>query len=151
MSTLDLTSYERQAADFLRRHNLTLTVGQPADVCPPWAEPHNGGLCPTCGSTHGYRYRVRIRRRETGRNLTFYFWGSHHDMQEGRAPNAYDVLACISGDQFCPEDFRDFCAEYGYDCDSRKAYATWRRCLRFAKRLREFFTEQELAELAEIQ
>lgn len=65
-------------------------------------------------------------------------------------PSAYDVLACISGDACTPETFADFCAEYGYETDSIKALQTFRRVDRFAKRLRAFFTESELQELAEI-
>lgn len=66
-------------------------------------------------------------------------------------PSAYDVLACISSDAGCPDTFEDYCAEYGADSDSIRDLQTFRRCSRFAKRLREFFTETELEELSEIQ
>lgn len=69
---------------------------------------------------------------------------------EALNPSAYDVLACISGDAYTPETFADFCAEYGYETDSIKALQQFRRCDRFAKRLRAFFTEKELTELSEI-
>lgn len=70
--------------------------------------------------------------------------------EEIKHPSAYDVLACISGDAYTPETFADFCAEYGYESDSIKALQQFRRCDRFAKRLRAFFTESELQELSEI-
>lgn len=63
---------------------------------------------------------------------------------------AYDALSCVSGDAYTPDTFADFCAEYGDDEDSIKALQLFRRCNRFAKRLRAFFTEVELADLAEI-
>jgi hypothetical protein len=75
--------------------------------------------------------------------------GTGHD-PEPKHPSAYDVLACISGDAYTPETFADFCAEYGYESDSIKALQQFRRCDRFAKRLRAFFTEAELTELSEI-
>lgn len=66
-------------------------------------------------------------------------------------PTAYDILACISSDVNCPETFKDFCGDYGCEEDSIQALQTFRRCSRFAKRLREFFTKQEQEELSEIQ
>lgn len=65
-------------------------------------------------------------------------------------PSAYDVLACISSDAYCAETFKDFCGEYGYERDSIKALQTFRRCSAFAKRLRAFFTAEELSQLSEI-
>jgi len=35
-------------------------------------------------------------------------------------------------------DFEDWCAELGYDTDSRKAERTFRACQRIAERLRQF-------------
>lgn len=65
-------------------------------------------------------------------------------------PTPYDVLSCISGDVHCPDTFEDFCAEFGYDTDSIKALQTFRRCSAFARRLKAFFTAQEIEELSEI-
>lgn len=84
--------------------------------------------------------------------LTFDFWGSIADQRAGKKTvSAYDVLACISSDVYCPDTFKDFCGEYGYDTDSIEALQTFRRCSRFAKRLREFFTAAELEKLSQIQ
>ncbi len=63
----------------------------------------------------------------------------------------YSVLARLSSDIYCPETFADFCAEYGYDEDSRKAEQTFRRCLAFSRKLHAFFTEAEIEQLSEIQ
>lgn len=38
-------------------------------------------------------------------------------------PTAYDILAALT--KYNPETFEDFCANYGYDEDSRKAEATY--------------------------
>ena len=40
-----------------------------------------------------------------------------------RAPTPYDVLACLT--KYDPETFEDFCGNFGYDSDSRKALATY--------------------------
>lgn len=36
-----------------------------------------------------------------------------------KAPTAYDILACLTKND--PGTFSDFCSDYGYDTDSRKA------------------------------
>lgn len=97
-------------------------------------------------------HHFRVTLSKEGNRLTFDFWSSIADAQAGvLTVTSYSVLACISGDAYTPETFADFCAEYGYESDSIKALQQFRRCGRFAKRLRAFFTESELQELSEIQ
>ncbi len=88
-----------------------------------------------------YLREVEAARREIAECKAF----------QPKTPGAYDVLACISSDANCPETFADFCAEYGYESDSIAALQTFRRCAAFGKRLRAFFTADELAALSEIQ
>ncbi len=111
-----------------------------ADRCPPYCD----GKC-----IHGDRYRVTISRKAGGR-ISFDFWNSHNDMCNGNEPTAYDVLACMSADVNCPESLDEFCGEYGYDIDSRKAEATFRRCNAFGRKLRAFFSATEQEALQEI-
>lgn len=146
------TDYQKQAEDFLSKFGIkfraTLSDSKPAQWEPA-----------------GHHYRVTLsrdgdklieklyRNRNCGfsNRLTFDFWGSKADMDKGqREITAYDVLACISGDAYTPETFEDFCGEYGYQEDSIKALQTFKRADRFAKRLREFFTADELEALQEI-
>lgn len=83
--------------------------------------------------------------------LTFDFWSSIADAEKGiETVEPYDVLSCISGDVHCPETFEDFCAEYGYNNDSIKDQATFKRCSSFARRLKAFFTKEEIEALSEI-
>lgn len=101
---------------------------------------------------------VKIQTRALGERefeyagrLTFDFWSSIADAQAGvLTVTPYSVLACISSDAHTPETFADFCAEYGYESDSIKALQTYRRVSAFAKRLRAFFTADELEQLSEI-
>lgn len=143
--------YEKQAVDFLTKHGIkfraTLADSKPA----PWRDE---------GAVHGssgHHYRVTLSKGERGQGVkfgqrvTFDFWGSHADFTAGvREVTPYDVLACISGDTHCAETFSDFCADYGEDEDSIKALQTFRRCSAFAKRLRAFFTPEEIENLQEI-
>ena len=131
-----MTNYNAQAAEFLNRNGLrlriTLSNSKPANWEPA-----------------GNHYRVTISSKNRGR-ITFDFWGSLNDASKGIDPSVYDVLACISSDVYIPDEFGDFCAEFGYDEDSIKAQQTFRRSDRFAKRLREFLTSAEIEQLSEI-
>lgn len=56
----------------------------------------------------------------------------------GREPILAEVLDSLASDAAGVEnarDFADWCGEYGYDTDSRKAERTYRACARIAKRL----------------
>ena len=71
--------------------------------------------------------------------------------QPGKHPSAYSLLASLSGDVNIPDNFEDFCSYYGYDTDSIKALKSWKRCDKYAKRLRVFLTKEMQEELQEIQ
>ena len=63
-------------------------------------------------------------------------------------PTAYDVLACLQKND--PGSFEDFCADYGYDTDSRRAEDTWRAVREEWEKVRRFFRSEEMEKLAEI-
>ncbi len=51
-------------------------------------------------------------------------------------PELADVLEGLCSDASAGEmDFEDFCAEFGYDTDSRKAEAIWKECRKVARGL----------------
>lgn len=147
-----MSEYEAQAQKFLDKYGLTVHAAFKGDKCPAWDE----GRC-----IHGDRYRVTIRRRYTaetcpgrpcgdccdhrGRSITFDFWNSHRDMQEGKRPTAYDVLACISSDATLPTDPDELMEELGLMKVSQ-ALAS----VRFTKRLQAFFSDEEIEALGEI-
>lgn len=138
-----MSEYDEQAESFLNAHNLRFRAVQHADTCPPWTK------CPPC--IHGDRYRITISRKDGGR-ISFDFWNSLRDQQDGvTTVPAYAALSCISNDAYTADTFQGFCEGVGYDEDSREVEQTWKRCNKFAKRLRAFFSESELEELAEIQ
>lgn len=147
MKTID---YQKQGADFITQHGLKFRAVKKAGQCPPWSSDKSPYSKCSCGSVHGDRYLITISRSGHGR-ISFDFWNSLNDKKDWRAPTPYDVLACISGDVHCPDTFEDFCGEYGYDQDSRKAERVFRRCTKLAKRLRAFFTADEIEALSEIQ
>ena len=78
---------------------------------------------------NGYRCTLTYK----GRRYTFDFWqgvGIRHD------PTAEGCLECLLSDANVEEDFHDFCSEFGYDEDSRKAEATHKACLKVGREMR---------------
>lgn len=129
--------------EFLRKQNMPIYT--PCGVC------HGEGEVPDLEAPkHGNHYHITLSQGRQ-RRLSFDFWGSIRDKEDGKHPTAYDVISCISGDLHTPVTFDDFCAEYGYSTDSRETLATWERCLTFSRRLKAFFTSEKRAELSEIQ
>lgn len=66
-----------------------------------------------------------------------------------KAPTAYDILACLQ--KYPVYSFEDFCSEYGYDVDSRKAYKTYKAVKREWENICILFTDAEIEQLREIQ
>lgn len=59
----------------------------------------------------------------------------------GKAPKVEDVLDCLASDSASIENaqsFEEWCAEYGYDTNSRKAEKTFKICQRQAAKLKQF-------------
>lgn len=65
------------------------------------------------------------------------------------APNAYDVLACLT--KYDPGTFENFCIEFGYDTDSRKAEKIYKAVVNEWQNIAMLFTDSEIEQLQEIQ
>ena len=51
-----------------------------------------------------------------------------------KSPTMYDIVCCVCKDD--PESFEDWCANFGYDTDSRKALDTYLACQKQAEDFR---------------
>jgi hypothetical protein len=124
---------------------------------------------------HGKHYRCTFTRRGKAFTLPVDYWNSyadeefnakkrgtfgnpgHRDWQitaqdrkePKRTPSAYDVLTCITKND--PGTFEDFCGDFGYDEDSRKAEATYFAVRDEYKQVSRFFTVEELEKAQGIQ
>src|SRR5258708_7169118 len=136
-----MSEYLARAELFLRTFEIEFKVTHVDAKCP--------GYCDDPKHIHGDRHRVQFKKRD-GRALSFFFWNSYNDMRAGKLPNAYDVLACCSSDFHCPDTFAEFCSEFGYEADSRKALATFRAALAHSRKLQAFFSGPEATTLSEI-
>lgn len=68
---------------------------------------------------------------------------------EGKKPTAYDILACLT--KYNPYTFEDFCSEYGYDTDSRRAKKTYKAVQKEYNSLAAMYSDSEMELMAEIQ
>lgn len=68
--------------------------------------------------------------------------------RQDEAPSTYDILACLT--KFDPGAFTDFCSDFGYDTDSRRAERVYFAVQEEWRRVLAFFSTEELAELSEI-
>lgn len=126
----------------------------------------------TVPHSHGLKYTVTISR-EGRKAYTFDFWSSinetykkevehlnrnfHHTIDMVRVyrtaikPSAYDIFACLSCGTGTHElTFEEFCSDYGYDTDSRKAEKVYNAACDESRALARLFSEEELDKLREI-
>ena len=66
-----------------------------------------------------------------------------------KEPSAYDVLACLT--KYDPGTFEDFCGDYGYDTDSRKAEKIYPAVVNEYQNVCMLWNDTELELLCEIQ
>lgn len=156
------TDYEKQAQDFLDRFAIKFRCTLSDSKVAPWnddlAKPRHhyrvtlskGGKWEYAGHAQVLGRTQRMHRVTKSARITFDFFGSIADAEKGEHPTACDVLACLSGDVYCLETFKEFCSEFGESEDSIKALQTFRRCLAFSKRLKSFFTAEEIEALSKI-
>jgi hypothetical protein len=92
-------------------------------------------------------YRCTITADKKGSMRTYFSQGSAHT-----APPTLDsVLECLGMDAYTLDfDFADFCSEYGYDEDSRKAKKIFDTCVRLSKSLKRILGNTGFRELMEI-
>lgn len=72
----------------------------------------------------------------------------HWQATKPKAPDAASVLYCLILDSSaCDQSFSDWCADYGYDTDSRKALETYLSCQASAEKMKRIFSHDVLAQL----
>jgi hypothetical protein len=132
--TLDGT---QSAVHFLENHGLKFTAKWlGCEANPYWGD---GG--------RRDKYQCVVTGKGRGR-LTITFWQSIHNTYASKPPEPYDLFACVT--KYDPEDFANFCSEYGYDKDSRTAHLQWLAVQKEWRRVEKFFTLEELEELRQI-
>ncbi len=109
--------------DFANEIGLTLSVRYGALL--PWEQQDEWQQ-----QANGWTVTLRL----SGRRYTTSFWTGSARTRE---PNREDVLSALLSDaQAGEKTFADFCADFGYDEDSRRALRTWSACRAMSRKLR---------------
>ncbi len=130
-------NYKKQALDFLEKTGTTLKI-----------EFKRNGKHFDDDKDNRDIYSVTLSRGP--RKFTFDFGQSINNSGKNRVkPTAYDILTCLT--KYDPGTFENFCSEFGYDTDSRKAEKTYKAVVNEYQNIAMLFTDEELEELQEIQ
>lgn len=127
-------NYQKQANDFAKKHGITLTV-----VGEPEYKKH-------FVDDKEYRYVFKMKLKRNGKSYTFDFGQSINAGSE--TPTMYDVLTCLQKSDV--GSFENFCSEFGYDNDSRKAEKVYKAVCKEYEAVEKLFSDI-LEELQEIQ
>ena len=132
-----MSEYEKQANDFLERHGIRFKF--------TYIEfgTYFGG-----DDEKRNIYRLALIRKDSPVRYSTRFGASIYMTQKRIDPTPYDLLACLTKND--PGSFEDFCSEYGYDTDSRSAMRTYNKVKRDWVKVENFFSQDELNELHEI-
>ena len=131
-------------ADFVAFHSITLKTTK----IPFRADGADDGDRWHKDASH---YACELTRPGLGATETVRFFYSQGSGIKGR-PQAADALDSLKADaSSAADDFESWADEYGYDTDSRKAYATWEACRKVRRDLIAFlghalYRELEAAE-----
>jgi len=118
--------------DFVKDHKITISSERidqnPYD--PEWQANH---------------YKCVLRRAK--KQMTVYFLKGYG--LKGK-PTAKEVLNCLAMNAACIEncrDFREWCAELGYNIDDRQAKKIYNACLKETTKLKKFLMQNAYNEL----
>lgn len=92
-----------------------------------------------------------VFRKDRARMTTYFSMGMGHN---GRKPTADQVLECLISDASSIDNargFDDWCSDFGYDTDSRKAEKTYSACKRATDKLRAFLGADAYATLMDLE
>ena len=106
------TEYEINALRFAGKYNVKLNALS-WEYKPFWGEKQN-------------RWVFKMRLSRNRKSYTFEFGQSIYN--GSKEPTMYDVLSCLQ--KYDCGTFENFCDEYGYDTDSRKAERIYKGCVK---------------------
>lgn len=123
-----------------RFNDFEITATYTGDKPAPWSDSRE----------NWNHHNITVRSTETGKKTRFDFWAS---IMNPHLSSKYDVLNafyCFVSDAVSGlEDFSEFCREFGYDEDSRRAEKVWKSCRRSYEKLSRMsgFSRDEIYDL----
>lgn len=94
-------------------------------------------------------HRVTVRSAKTRARVQFEFWASLADPELRKPSDLRNAFECFLSDAIAGEqDFAEFCSEFGYDEDSRKAERIHKACQRATAKAHRLLGADDLYDLA---
>jgi len=165
MKTTKISAYEQQALDFLLKTDTTFKAdftehGLHFDTDKEARDIYKITLTRKDKKPYTFRFGQSIVNSglinaNSKTSVSFEQSGRYMPLKESdferkrKEPTAYDVLACLQ--KYDVGTFSDFCSEFGYDEDSRKAEKIYFAVQKEYDSLSRLYSEQELELMREIQ
>lgn len=150
--------YHKQAENFLKKHGISFSYvrqgEEDSQICKgkknyvfrfTFSRPGKRDFSEIFhGSVADYEAHKNAGKDKQG----FFSFKQAKKDKERAILHAYDVIACLT--KYSPETFADWCNEFGYDTDSRKAFSIYEKVCEEWGEVRAFFTAEEREEMQEI-
>ena len=127
-----LNDYEKQALYFAKKYGVKLQI--------------LGSEYKTFWSEEQKRWVFKCKLSRNSKSYNFEFGQSIAN--GSNEPAMYDILSCLT--KYDPETFENFCAEFGYDINSRDSKKTYRSVCKEYEAVKRLFGDI-MDELQEIQ
>lgn len=127
---------------------VTITTPRGSYTFDFWDSSYNTGITLTSDEQYAREYLRRHWQSMTYREKAQAHAELARKQKEARQ-TCYDVLACLT--KYNPGTFEDFCAEYGYDEDSRTAERIYIAVQNEFANLKRIFTTEQLEAMQEIE
>lgn len=85
-------------------------------------------------------HTITVTNTETEQKISFEFWGSIMKPEVKTEDELLNAFYCFVSDAVSGNySFNEFCGEFGYDEDSRKAEKTWKACKKSLEKLNKIY------------
>jgi len=85
-------------------------------------------------------HKITIKNIESGKQTSFDFWASIANPEVRSREDLIGAFECFVGDAVAGmNDFNDFCSEFGYDEDSRRAEKIYKACQKATAKLQRIY------------
>ncbi len=92
------------------------------------------------GHENWNHHKITVKNTETGKQTSFDFWASIANPEVRSREDLIGAFECFVGDAVAGmNDFNDFCSEFGYDEDSRRAEKIYKACQKATEKLQRIY------------
>lgn len=86
-------------------------------------------------------HNIIVKNKETKKQTSFDFWASIMNPELSTDYDLKNSFYCFVSDAISGTyTFEEFCGEFGYDTDSRKAEKTWKSCQKSSVKLKRIYS-----------